>query len=363
MRKSWLLMVLAAILILTFVPPSVMAYSPHYLPGGTNYLASDNFERESGYYSSIDPFLIKPNTTYCLALPGEYTTYQQYDVILEFYVNAAVSTTVTLTETDFYIWESTTWEYAVFTTPATANYLDLSLFEPDSYFTTHDIEGFQLEEGTEFTGYVAYVEGSLADINGPYFSGTGVVVTGVDDELPLAAITAGLTATDAVDGDVTADIVVVSDGYSANIGVLGSYVITYQVTDAAANTTEFQITVLVVDVVARCLAALNRSASLSCRPDTGGDPGTDQRKRQLRWRPERRDRPGDRRLFCPCGHHRQLRGRLFGRRLKWEYGLPNRDDRSRRRNGADLYRPRHLYDRLRQSADRRIDQIGTDGHG
>ncbi len=250
MRKLWLLIFLGAVFVLAFVSPTVAAYSPHYLPGGTNYLSSDNFERESGYYTSVYPFLIKPNTTYCLALPGEYTAYQQYDVILEFYANAAVVTTITLNETDFYIWESTTWEYAVFTTPADANYLDLYLFEPDTYFVTHGIEGFQLEEGAAFTGYEAYIEGTLADINGPYFSGNGVVVTNVDDALPLAAITAGLTATDAVDGDLTAAISVVLDGYSANIGILGSYIITYRVADAAGNVTEFQITVLVVDVTA-----------------------------------------------------------------------------------------------------------------
>ncbi|MFH0993471.1 MAG: hypothetical protein V1761_03880 [bacterium] len=250
MRKLWLLILLAAAFALALVPPAVAAYSPHYLPGGTNYLSPDNFERESGYYTSIYPFLIKPNTTYCLALPGEYTVYQQYDVLMEFYDDAAFISDLTLTEVDFYIWESTTWEYVVFTTPAQANYLDLFIFEPDSYFATHGIEGFQLEEGEAFTGYEAYIEGSLADINGPYFSGNGVVVTNVDDHLPAAAITAGLSATDAIDGDVTASIVVVSDGYSANIGVLGSYIMTYRVADAAGNTTEFQITVLVVDVTA-----------------------------------------------------------------------------------------------------------------
>jgi len=140
--------------------------------------------------------------------------------------------------------------FVLFTTSAATNYLDVYIFDPTNAFDLHTADLFQLEEGTAFTGFEDYIPGNLADVNGPYFEGSGVVISNVDDPITSAEIRAGLVAVDAIDGDVSADIVELANGYTGNEDTLGEYVISYSVSDQANNVTTFDITVKVVDVTA-----------------------------------------------------------------------------------------------------------------
>jgi hypothetical protein len=81
----------------------------------------------------------------------------------------------------------------------------------------------------------------------------------------------GVTAVDAVDGDV-GDLVVV-DGAPSDTNVPGSYIITYTVTDAAGNAISIQRGVIVRDVTAPVIS-LNGEAEMTIdQNDTWIDPG------------------------------------------------------------------------------------------
>ncbi|MDP3130297.1 MAG: hypothetical protein Q8N15_03060, partial [Bacillota bacterium] len=251
MKKMFLAALLAAALVMGSTSVLALDDSEHYLPGGKNYLDPDNFEGDVGYYNSIYNFLVKPNTTYCLSVAREYTDIQtDYHVILDYFENAAQIGTETIETVDFSFVIGQNWMFALFTTSADTNYLDVYIFDPTNVFDLHEADLFQLEEGTAFTGYEEYIPGNLADVNGPYFEGNGVVISNVDDPITSAEIQAGLVAVDAIDGDVSADIVEIANGYVGHEGTLGEYVISYAVSDAADNLTTFDITVKVVDVTA-----------------------------------------------------------------------------------------------------------------
>ncbi|MCK7486591.1 MAG: hypothetical protein MZU97_14500 [Bacillus subtilis] len=204
---------------------------------------------DSGYYNSIYNFLVKPNTTYCLSFARAYTNNQtNYHVILDFFANEAQTGTQTIATGEIAPVPGQEWMFVLFTTSAATNYLDVYIFDPTSAFDLHSADLFQLEEGTAFTGYEDFVPGNLADVNGPLFESNGVVISNVDDPITSAEIRAGLVAVDAIDGDVSADIVELANGYAGHEDTLGEYVISYSVSDRADNTTTFDITVKVVDV-------------------------------------------------------------------------------------------------------------------
>jgi hypothetical protein len=142
--------------------------------------------------------------------------------------------------------------YFTFKTPANCNYLSLSFRNGQEVLLPSSIANMQLEEGTSSTvGPInpePYVQGTLIDMNGPVFSGNCVVISNVDDPFTLAEIRSGITAVDSISGDVTAGISVISDEYTGNEHLLGEYAIVFQVMDAAANITDFECTVKVVDI-------------------------------------------------------------------------------------------------------------------
>lgn len=74
-----------------------------------------------------------------------------------------------------------------------------------------------------------------------------ILINDLENPLVLADITDLLTANDAEDGDITADITVSNDGYTSNEDVLGEYLITYAVTDSGSQTTQRIVTVINVD--------------------------------------------------------------------------------------------------------------------
>jgi uncharacterized repeat protein (TIGR02543 family) len=92
-----------------------------------------------------------------------------------------------------------------------------------------------------------YLEGVPADAE-PVLSGTLTTASNVDNPVTEAQIRANIEAWDDVDGDITADIVLVADGYTANNDTLGSYEIEYSVTDSSSNTSYLTVTVVVVDI-------------------------------------------------------------------------------------------------------------------
>lgn len=83
----------------------------------------------------------------------------------------------------------------------------------------------------------------------PIINGQTATVTNVDSPLTETQIRSYLAAWDDVDGDITSQIVKVEDNYTPNRFTVGTWTITYSVTDSSDNTSTLVMHVVVSDVV------------------------------------------------------------------------------------------------------------------
>lgn len=84
----------------------------------------------------------------------------------------------------------------------------------------------------------------------PVITGETAFVTNVDNPMSETEIRSHIVAWDETDGDITHLIEKVSDTYTPNMNILGTYEIVYEVSDSNNNTSSLTVTVLVKDVVA-----------------------------------------------------------------------------------------------------------------
>ncbi|MBN2877168.1 MAG: Ig-like domain repeat protein [Bacilli bacterium] len=229
----------------------VKAYSPDYLPGGVNYLDEEGFVSTDGIYGSSQPFLIKPYTNYTLTVPRAYGDEPWVVISFSYYENETLIDSQDITTEDMTFHDEGDQYYSyVFRTSSNCNYLGLAFADANGFFSLNGFDMFQLEEGVLYTGYVAYVEGALVDTSAPYFDSAGTVISYYDSPITATEIQSALTAYDAIDGDLSNNIIKVSDDYTPNMDFLGQYDIVFEVSDNAGNTTQITVHVQVVDVLA-----------------------------------------------------------------------------------------------------------------
>ena len=108
---------------------------------------------------------------------------------------------------------------------------------------------------------------NVVDLTAPVITLTGT--TPLNVALGSTYTDAGATASDNVDGDITASIVTVNN---VNTAVLGTYTVTYDVSDAAGNAaTQVVRTVNVVDMTAPVITMIGTDVTI-----TVNTPYTDQ---------------------------------------------------------------------------------------
>lgn len=246
MKKHWIQLALAGMMILG-LSIRVDAYEPHSMPGGKNYLASDNFPTDQNGAFTQDDIMVRPNAFYTLSIRTEYRS-GGCAVQIGLLDNGVPYTSMLFEDLDFSATSDPNFWSVTFKTPPTVNYLNLSFSHSGTYFDTHTPGEFQLEEGTLFSGYEAYEEPTIYDAAGPVFIGMSVIVVNVDQPLTVNELLDSFTAYDAVSGDVTASIAVIADDYSANMDAIGTYGITIRAFDQAGNHTTVTFSVRVVDI-------------------------------------------------------------------------------------------------------------------
>jgi hypothetical protein len=84
----------------------------------------------------------------------------------------------------------------------------------------------------------------------PVFSGETYFVTNIDNPMSLQEIKSHITAIDDYDGDVTENITLKEDNYTAYNSQIGVYTIIFQVNDLSNNIAELTVQVNVTDVTA-----------------------------------------------------------------------------------------------------------------
>ncbi len=249
MKKYLLIIAFLLILASLFNANKIYAYSGDYLPGGKNYLTSENFVASGDYYINIDPFLVKPYTEYTLSIPRYYYDDEHPVITASYYNNATFVEDHDFIETDFHYDDVLQIRYISFTTGSNVNYISLRLPDYSRDIRSMGFDYFQLEEGAVPTTYEPYIQGSMIDTESPYFENTGTIISYVDSPITVAEIQSSLTAYDSIDGDVTGNISLVSDDYTANSDILGTYQIVFQAYDGSGNVSQVTIPVEVVDIL------------------------------------------------------------------------------------------------------------------
>jgi len=251
MKRKYILLLLLIGLFAVNSFVRINAYSPHYLPGGKNYLSADNYSVDGDYYSNIESFLVKPYTEYTLSMPGIYGDEPYADINITFLNNETTLSTVNVYTLDmlFYGNSDGDWYSYTFMTTSDTNYLNISFRNSNNYFLVMGFDNFQLEEGPVATTYEPYIEGTLIDTSAPYFQNAGTVISYFDSPITVSEIQSALVAYDAIDGNVTDNISLISDNYTANINVIGSYDLVFEVEDNSGNTSQITIDIELVDVL------------------------------------------------------------------------------------------------------------------
>ncbi len=245
MKKLFLMMALLVLFGLTSLSAATFPFS---LPGGKNYLDPENMFFADGRVSLSDPILIKPNTDYVLSFPG--------DALIDDVTVEIVSSTTSYLNGEAAMLPacSVTSEFTTcqFTSDGNEQYLEIQItgFNLDQYIFYYGYDQFQLEEGTVRTAYEPYVA-PYTDVTSPEFSGNAAFVKAYYESYPLSQIIADhIYVYDDIDGDLTDQIVVTHDEYSANMNTAGEYDVTLEASDSSGNTSSFGLTILVKDELA-----------------------------------------------------------------------------------------------------------------
>ena len=237
---------LLVFLLLGFNTVAATPFSSH-LPGGKNYLEPGNFDLNGSTLSNVDSIRVKPNTTYVIQFPPlgmldfpylEITS--EGTVLVEGYAHEMATCE---TEVDY--------TYCVFET-TDSEWLDVSLTAQGlaQYLDYFGMDGIQLEEGLIPTAYEPYQSG-FVDANGPEFSGTATFVKAYYETISIETIIADhIVVVDDIDGDLTSQIVISNDTYTANMHQVGNYPVTLSATDSSGNTASLILTIMVKDEVA-----------------------------------------------------------------------------------------------------------------
>ncbi|MFA7076093.1 MAG: hypothetical protein WC152_05435 [Candidatus Izemoplasmatales bacterium] len=231
----------------------VSAYSPHFLPGGKNYISSDNIIKIGETVSTIDSFLVKPYVNYTFSLSQDYTDGRDFLMMIYLYDDDELLEEISLYNREHETLFNHSTElhsyYYSFTTSSKTNYISFEFQDNGNYVSGEELINVQLEEGDLPTTYESYIPGSIIDTSSPYFSGDGTIISYFDQPITLDEIKESLTAYDDIDGDLTSSIRVVEDNYTPNIETLGNHTIIFSVSDSSNNETQVTINIEIIDLL------------------------------------------------------------------------------------------------------------------
>lgn len=88
------------------------------------------------------------------------------------------------------------------------------------------------------------------DDSNPIITGTNIYRTNQINPIDINTIKSAITANDNYDGNISDNLILVSDNYSQNFDKLGTYQIIYEVSDSSNNSSSYTVTVIVEDKVA-----------------------------------------------------------------------------------------------------------------
>ncbi len=261
MRIKYVIIILVVTLFTT-ANLSGSSYSS-YLPGGKNYLEPNNFSLNQNTLSTIDSIRVKRNTTYMLSFSGEgLLEYPELNISTN---NNNVYSGMAIDNDNCSVGMNYT--ECTFTTDSDDDYISIAITADgmQQYHDNYLMEYFQLEEGNIRTEYEEYIS-PFIDASSPEFNGAGAYVTSYNSTETITDIIRNhILVIDDIDGDITDDVVIVSDDYTPNKNLIGEYIVELKAADGAGNTAYFTLTVIVKDEIS---PIINGAAIISVSFDT-----------------------------------------------------------------------------------------------
>ena len=245
MKKICLLVVFVFIVGLSQSP---LFQALHSEPAGKNLMNPAHFYTDDTTIYTTTPLDVEPHTTYTFAIPtiigasiepGLITISQSGTILVDASVNT--NDAVCAPDAPYGIEKLIcTFETVDKTT------LDIEITgDIDPRIGLQDLEHIQLEEGSTYTEYEPFEAKTE-----PVFEGQGLLVLDYHDTLFLNEIIGThITAYDEIDGDLTDDIIVVSDAYTGHESTVGEYLVKLEVYDSSGNGAAFDLTIVIQDTV------------------------------------------------------------------------------------------------------------------
>lgn len=130
------------------------------------------------------------------------------------------------------------------------NYFIIEPYGSDGFQIMDNDDELIYKYETENWGFYSFLFRVREKDLAPVFSGETYFVTNVDNPLTVQEIKSHITAIDDYDGDVTKNITLKEDNYTAYNSQIGVYTIIFQVNDSSNNIAELTVQVNVTDVTA-----------------------------------------------------------------------------------------------------------------
>ena len=103
------------------------------------------------------------------------------------------------------------------------------------------------DEAGNVSTYDVDIEVYYYDVEAPVFGGQTEYTITDTETLSISEIINNLTVTDNLDGDLIDEVMISYNSLTNNLGKIGTYLVTFKVSDKAGNTTEQDITIHIVD--------------------------------------------------------------------------------------------------------------------
>jgi len=246
MKMKGLLICLLMLLAMT-LKTQAATYSA-YLPGGKNYINPENFRLRNDTIESIEHFKVLANQTYTLTYPGDDMFFDSHLTIGGKSGNTyadGIAMDLSQCDVDQYL------AVCTFTTSSNEDglYVRIRSMGAERFYNHYGLGDIQLEEGSVSTSHADYVAPAI-DMEEPSFSASGGFVQSYVDQTPIQTILENhISVVDEIDGDLSDQIVIESDAYTANSDKVGSYLVTLSATDSSGNKASFDLTIIVKDEV------------------------------------------------------------------------------------------------------------------
>ena len=246
MKMKGLLICLLMLLAMT-LKTQAATYSA-YLPGGKNYINPENFRLRNDTIESIEHFKVLANQTYTLTYPGDDMFFDSHLTIGGksggTYADG-IAMDLPQCDVDQYL------AICTFTTSSNEDglYVRIRSMGAEQFYNHYGLGDIQLEEGSVSTSHADYVAPAI-DMEEPSFAASGGFVQSYIDQTPIQTIIGNhISVVDEIDGDLSDQIVIESDAYTANSDKVGSYLVTLSASDSSGNKASFDLTIIVKDEV------------------------------------------------------------------------------------------------------------------